>query len=44
LNRVYRGGGWYLDDPGLYRGAYRYWYGPGGRYVNLGLRLVRAAS
>ncbi|MCM8626288.1 SUMF1/EgtB/PvdO family nonheme iron enzyme [Accumulibacter sp.] len=43
-NRVGRGGGWGLDDPGFFRAARRYWNVPGVRYGFLGLRLVRSAS
>ena len=38
--RVFRGGSWF-NSADFARAAYRYWYGPGGRGDNLGLRLSR---
>ncbi len=42
--RVRRGGGWWHDDPALFRGAYRYGDDPGYRRGLQGFRLVRTAS
>jgi sulfatase modifying factor 1 len=39
-NRVIRGGSW-LNVPRSARVAYRNWFGPGSRDIDLGLRLVR---
>ncbi len=38
--RVLRGGGW-VDDGRYARAAYRYAFGPGGRFQGLGFRLAR---
>ena len=38
--RVVRGGGWLLDA-GLVRSAFRIYYSPGARGINIGFRLVR---
>jgi len=37
--RVYRGGSW-VNDAGFCRVADRYRYNPGGRYINLGFRVI----
>lgn len=42
--RVNRGGSWWDDDPGSFRGALRNRCDPGARLVVLGLRFVRTAS
>ena len=39
--RVFRGGGWRLDDPSCFRGARRFEDDPSGRRVGLGFRLAR---
>jgi formylglycine-generating enzyme required for sulfatase activity len=43
-DRVARGGCWGGAVPAGFRGAYRYRWGPGGRYDYQGFRLVRPAS
>jgi formylglycine-generating enzyme required for sulfatase activity len=42
--RVLRGGSWRGGVPVIFRGAYRFWRGPGNRYGYLGFRLVRTRS
>ena len=42
-NRVLRGGGWLFRAEG-HRSAYRHRDTPGGRYVDVGFRLVRTVS
>jgi formylglycine-generating enzyme required for sulfatase activity len=42
--RVLRCGGWWLGGASYFRGACRYWGGPGDRIGYRGFRLARAAS
>ncbi len=42
--RSFRGGSWWIDAPGGFRGARRGWFDPGRRSDDRGFRLVRPAS
>jgi len=43
-NRVVRGGSWYNVVTEVFSAAYRFWYGPSGRYYSVGLRCVRSSQ